>query len=267
MKHVSTALVALSRTKLITFYLAVSIHAALLSKNCVSCQNHTPFLFLPTCDRCCHEYLHRDCSLRVITIRMAGIRLGISPKDLSRIPAMLSIPGTYSVGHEVTYRKLFKLVSLMQTMKVGIAVHGKSFTLRNVGKLTRKQLRIAQRLACSSSECLSHDISTLSLYVNAPEDHLCGMTSAGLPPLRPKDVFENQLWGFGCRINFEKHHRTRELNCDTELVISGFWPDKGTFGNGVSSEIKVSISRIYKRVQWCEGSASKVRTGNSIWLV
>lgn len=47
-KYASTALIALSRTKLITSHTAATIYAALVSEKCVSCQNFAAFLFLPT---------------------------------------------------------------------------------------------------------------------------------------------------------------------------------------------------------------------------
>lgn len=50
-KQASMALNALNRTELITFHPVTSIHAALLSENCVSCQQFAPFLFLPTFER------------------------------------------------------------------------------------------------------------------------------------------------------------------------------------------------------------------------
>ena len=98
--------------EIITLHSPASIHTALLSDKCVSCKEYASFQFLPICEWCCCECLRRDPSLQVLIIRMTGICFGVSPKDLTRIPTMFNIPGTYSVGYTNTCRKRVKLVSL-----------------------------------------------------------------------------------------------------------------------------------------------------------
>lgn len=197
MKHASTALIALSRTKLISFRSIASIHAVLFLEDCVSCQKYAPFLFLPTCERCCYECLHRDRSLRVVTTQMAGICFGISPKDLRRIPAMLSIPGTYSVGHEVTRRRRVKLVSLKQVRELGIAMHGSDeamksfFTSRNAEKLASRARHTAGWFTASSSESRPRQSSTSSSYATNLTDQFCGVASSYFPSLGPNNILEN----------------------------------------------------------------------------
>ena len=226
-KHASKALIALSRTKLITFHSAASIYAVLHSENCLSCQNYGPFLFLPTCERCCYECLHRDRSLRVIPSQTARMCFGVSPKDLRRIPAMLSIPGTYSVGHGVTRRKSTKLVSLKQAKELGIAVHGSEeamsafVALQNAEKLTRRQLHVFQWLTAEYPKPLLHHPSNLPSFADTPDDGFCGMASIGFPSLQWNGVLENGLWCYGCRLKLDKFMCTVNLDSDTELLVSG----------------------------------------------
>lgn len=219
MKHASTALIALSRTKLIKFHTAAAIYAALLADKCVSCQKYAAFLFLPTCERCCYECLHAERSLRVITIRMAGICFGISPKGLGQISIMLNIPVRYLVGHSVTRRKRVRLVSLKQAEELGISVHGSREAMERVGvlkhasNLSLRQLLLAQWLTGSRS-------------ADPPDDDFCGMASIIFPSLRPNGELENGLWCGGCRIHMENYHRTGELDSDTQLLFSGRHPSR-----------------------------------------
>lgn len=157
MKHASTALVALSRTELITFHTAATVHAALLSDKCLSCQKYGAFLFLPTCERCCHECLITQGSLRVITIRKARTYFGVSRKNLRQIPTMLSMAMTSYVTYQ-THPTRLRLVSVKQARKLGISVHGSQEAMEGVGvsKLANTlgpyHMIRAQRLVRSDSD-------------------------------------------------------------------------------------------------------------------
>ncbi|KAG9228341.1 hypothetical protein BJ875DRAFT_489968 [Amylocarpus encephaloides] len=160
-KHAFTTLAAFGRTELITFHSAASIYTALLSEKCVACEQFAPFLFLPTSERCCYECLHRDRSLRVISSGMVRKCFGLMPKDLRRIPSMLSIPGTYSAK------------------ALGVAQHGSAevmehfVSLQNAGKLTTNEMHDVRWLT-------GHP-STIGSDANVPADRFCGMASTGFP--------------------------------------------------------------------------------------
>jgi len=221
-KYAFTALVALSRTDLIIHHSAASIHKALLSKKCVACDEFAPFLYLPTSERCCYECLHRDRSLRLITSGTARKCFGLTPKALRLIPSMVSIPGTYSVGHSITHRKRIRLYSLKQSKVLGVAQHGSVeamegfVTSQNIGKLTaRDKLKV---------RWLTGHPSTIGSDSNVPSDRFCGMASTVFPALQPNDVLEKGLWCLGCRVNFLNYQRTRILNAETRLLVSGADP-------------------------------------------
>ena len=262
-KHASTALVALNRTKLIISHPAVSIYAALHSRNCSSCKNYGPFLFLPTCERCCYECLRNNPSLRVITNRMAKIYFGVSPKDLRRIPAMLSVPGTYSVGYPVTHRKRTKLVSLKQAEELGVTVHGSEkamsefVALQNNGKLTLQQLHVVKWLKASFEKPQSHYQAESISYANTPNDRFCGMASVVFPSLRQNNVLENGLWCYGCRHKFENYYRTRELDSTTELRLAGAEPMKALMRPEYRARSK---SEFIGHVRECKGSEDYLQT-------
>ncbi|KAI9824126.1 MAG: hypothetical protein M1819_001081 [Sarea resinae] len=217
-KHASSALIALSRTRLLTCHSAAALYAALLSEQCICCGNYAPFLFLPTCERCCYRCLERDRSLRMLTVRMAKVYFGVSTKHLNQIPIMLSIPGTYSVGFTVSRRRRLRLVSQKQVRQLSLAVHGsqeamESFlTSQNAGKLTSFEMFDFQWLTDPSSGSQS------GWSTNYPNDQFCGMASTCFPSLRLGHGLQRGLWCVGCRLNLEHYSRTGIW--DAELLPS-----------------------------------------------
>lgn len=91
----------------------------------------------------------RPCGLYLLG-KIAKACFGVTPEQLCQIPAMLSIPGTYSVGCHNTRRKPVKLVSLKQAKELGIVVHGSKeametfVTSQNTRKLGRYRERTAE---------------------------------------------------------------------------------------------------------------------------
>ncbi len=208
--HASSALIAMNRTKLITAHSVAIIYAALLSEKCVSCQNYGPFLFLPTCERCCYECLDCDRALRVISMRTARNCFGISPKDLRRIPHLSTIPGTYDVGLELTRRRSVKLVSWKQARQLGIAVHGSEeamntfVTRQNVGKLTVTE---AYNVLWLTRPMLERQSYRTCMLENTPNDRFPGMGATNFPFLRPDKVLEDGLWCCGCEHSNSRRFR------------------------------------------------------------
>lgn len=256
MTHASTALIALSQTKLITFHSAATMYAALLSDRCISCQKYAAFLFLPTCERCCHQCLCQERSLRIISLRMAGICFGLSPKELGQIPIMLSIPGRYTMRQEITTRRRVRLVSLKQAKELGIFFHGSQEATKRAGvlektrKLSLRQLHLAQWLADSLSDSEPRNSSTPAQYIDAPDDNFGGMASIGFPSLRPNAGLENGLWCFGCQINYDRYRR-RELESERQLYNSGV--DLLGFFSGMVYEAR-SRSGFLEHVRDCRGA-------------
>jgi len=150
---------------------------------------------------------------------MARKCFGLMPKDLRRLPSMLSIPGTYSVGHRTTCNTRIRLFSLKQSKALGVAKYGsleameRFVTSRNAGKLTYTEVHDVRWLT-------GHP-STIGSCSNVPNDRYCGMASTGFPSLRPNNILENGVWCLGCRANFINYQRTRILDAETRLFVSG----------------------------------------------
>lgn len=225
MKRASMALTALSRTRLITFHSAATLHAALRSEECVSCQKYAPFLLLPTCERCCYDCLLRERSLRVITIQMAKTCFGVSATDLSQIPNMLSIRPKYllttDVDNENMDRYRVSLVSVKQAKQLGISIHKSEEAMERVsilkkaGDLSLPELCLARWLAGSTYDYEDQNSSLFMRIYGVPPDDFCGVASISFPSLRPNAELEHGLWCYGCKINSQNYSST----IDTERVL------------------------------------------------
>lgn len=210
MKHASTTLAALTRTELITYHTAATLHAALLAEKCVCCQKYGAYLFLPTCERCCYQCLHKDNYLRVISVSMAKTCYAISEEDLQQIPIMLNIPGRYSVGQVSTCRRQVRLVSLKQAKTLGLSIHGSQEVMHSL---------VATEINWPAVWLANPD-------ADFPLDNIyAGMASIPFPSLRPNGDLEGGLCCGGCKVYFEDHylHGALERKIYTDIFLSGTW--------------------------------------------
>lgn len=111
MEYAPQALAAIGRTGAITLHSVATIYSVLQSEECISCTGYGAFLFLLTCERCCWECLHRNQSLWVIPRALAGRCFALSQSQLSRLSAIRSVPGVYSVGHDISRQNGLRLVT------------------------------------------------------------------------------------------------------------------------------------------------------------
>lgn len=196
-KNAPAALIALSRTKLITCHSIASIYAALLTEKCVSCHHYGPFLFLPTCERCCIECLVEDRSFSVVSRLMAGFCFGVTLGQLRQIPAMLSLP-ELKLREVSKRRKPVTVVSVKQAKELGLAIHGSQEAMehftnsRNAAKLSYFQENDFQRL-------------TRPLIERFPyRNKFSGTASIAFPTLRRDGGLDKGLWCLGCFVCWDE---------------------------------------------------------------
>ncbi len=130
-EHAPLTLPALGQTRLISLHSAAALHVTLLSEQCISCGQYGAFLFLPRCERCCYECLLSNESLWVISLALAGNCFDVTPRQLKRIPTVLSISGVYSIGHRISRKTPLWLVSVMTAKGLGVVLHG---SIENIAK-------------------------------------------------------------------------------------------------------------------------------------
>lgn len=120
MRHTPKALAALGNIGLIRLHSAATIHASLRSKDCESCGDFGPFLFLPTCKRCCYLCLRENQSFWVVPLSVAEECFQLSASQARALPQMRSIPGRYRAKREVS-RLPLNLVCVGTAKELAIA--------------------------------------------------------------------------------------------------------------------------------------------------
>jgi hypothetical protein len=117
----SSTLIALGRTKTIKLHSAGLLRATLRSNHCVGCGRYPPYLSLLTCERICWEELWYNPSHWVITVEMAERCLGLSRKEIDKIPILSTIP-LESPNHPIRGSQE-QLVNFKAAKELAIRVH------------------------------------------------------------------------------------------------------------------------------------------------
>jgi hypothetical protein len=258
MEHAPHTLAALGQTGLIGLHTATVLHATLLSEICISCEEYGAFLFLPTCERCCYECLHRNQSLWVIPTALAGKCFDLMPHQLKEIPTMRSVPGVYSVGHRISRQRRLRLTSVKAAKELGTKVHvsmeniAKTPNASRGGKITEKELYMFQWLQNAPLQPLGRDPSMLPTKENTPSDDFCGMASVPFPSLMPNKELENGLWCRGCEQTFE-HYRLGYLgyNAVSDSMPPGCDPLRVLLGMQRRARSKAEF---LEHIKYCHGA-------------
>ena len=88
----------LSRTKVIALHSISKLDAVLQSDRCVSCGQHSAFLFILSAERCCSNCQGKIFSLLLIPLDVARQSLWFNKRLVSMLPKMRSIPQSYFIG-------------------------------------------------------------------------------------------------------------------------------------------------------------------------
>ncbi|EEQ28073.1 hypothetical protein McanCB56680_007125 [Microsporum canis] len=217
MKYTPDTLKALSETCLISFHSAEKLYTVLKSETCISCREFGPFLFLPTCDRCCYECLHYNQSLWVIPPSLAKQCFKLTQRDLKKIPLMQSIPGVYDIAHKDLRRGRLTLVSVKLVKEFAIRINGSVPTIdtsirHNMSDRVIKKMHTIKWFQETPLQPLPDNPSRLPSNGNVPDNGYGGMASMEFPSLLPNKVLEHGIWCRGCDWTFEQYRLGRIPN-------------------------------------------------------
>lgn len=126
MEYCPKVLAALGKTRLLQHHSAALVRQVLSEQKCVSCFEFGGFLFLPTCERICHDCLDKNYAFHLTDVSFAKKWFSLTSTQLQRIPIMRSIPGRYQLRPEAKseHRQPLQLVSVKQLLQLAIDVHG-----------------------------------------------------------------------------------------------------------------------------------------------
>ena len=197
-KHATKALLALSKSQVIEYHSAETLHSALRSENCNTCQSFAPFLYLLTCKRCCFNCVRSGGPLGLSSQRLVRVLFGLTPEEICRIPTLLNIPGTYFEDPISLHRERIGLVASKHIRELGIpaseeALKNYCSTLRALGRFPIPEIPSQERfeMGFDSRNCW---------HLYEPLDPFRGMGSVFFPILRQDQSLDDGLWCLGCHL-------------------------------------------------------------------
>lgn len=230
--HAGEALAALAGTGLIHVHPISDLDAALRSQACGTCGGgYGPFLFLPTCERCCWQCLQSSRDRLVVPPGVACKALGLAPDEVARkgVPLMQSIPGRYGIRQLHADRPV-ALVAVAQALELAVSRHGGSEAeLR--GDLLRRGVAGAGAHSARLLRRLLWDDGYLEGAVLVPDQgsslvgRYFGMAAVLLPSLSgagPEEQVEHGRWCRGCAWVYD---RRRRLSADVVARVVQTDPD------------------------------------------
>jgi hypothetical protein len=258
MTYAYPALVAFGMTGLLHWHSCSTLRSALSSESCVSCGLYGPFLFLPTCERCCYWCLCENHSLWLIPVSKAKTIFRLSAKDLKGIPTLHTVPGVYFVRRIHKRQRRVRLLSVKIAKRVAISIHGTETAveqLRCEKPCSKKDEILSHWMRKACLEPLIANPSKQPSRANTPDDMFCGMGSIRFPVLRretrPGNVIEEGYWCGGCQLIFERHKFNPWLLRSVEhLIPKGVNPSRVL--EGMAREAR-SRAQFLEHIKTCAG--------------
>ncbi|EFR00206.1 hypothetical protein MGYG_03209 [Nannizzia gypsea CBS 118893] len=247
MEHAPDTLTALGKSCLITAHSAAKLRAVLRTESCAWCSEYGPFLFLPTCERCCYECQRSNPSLWVMTADLARYCFKISTPKLREIPVMRSIYGVYDVSHELSRHRRLKLVSVRAAKELSLATSGSpAATVSN----QRNNAHLAHFQNAPLEPAAQDDESGVKSRINycSQTDECCGMGSICFPSLQPDNSVERGLWCRGC---FRASEQYRFSSLATGHAIQNVHPPRALIGTNLCARSK---KQFLEHIKNCDGS-------------
>lgn len=125
MAYAPKTLTALGKARLLKCHPAFLLRQSLYSDKCVSCSSFGVLLLLPTCERVCFWCMKENLSLRMTPVSHAMEVLGLTEKDLKKIPVMNAVAGIgYGHGGDYAIARPCRLVNVRQAKQLAVEKHG-----------------------------------------------------------------------------------------------------------------------------------------------
>ncbi|EZG08139.1 hypothetical protein H106_02625 [Trichophyton rubrum CBS 735.88] len=215
MEYIPDALKALGETRLIQLHSADKLRAVLQSEACVSCREYGPFLFLPTCERCCYTCLRYNQSLWVMPLSLAKQSFGLTLRDLKKLPLVKTVPGMYDLARGWSHRGSQTLVSVRHAKEYAMKINNGSLpdvdttiTPEMSDRMIRKMIAL-RWFREAPLEPLPDNPSRIPTRGGMPDNDCNGMASLPFPSLRRNKTLDHGFWCRGCDWMAEKYHRSR----------------------------------------------------------
>ncbi|EGE02277.1 hypothetical protein TEQG_08601 [Trichophyton equinum CBS 127.97] len=223
MEHAPDTLTALGKSCLITAHSAAKLRAVLRTESCVWCGEYGPFLFLPTCERCCYECQRSNPSLWVMTADLAKY-CSISRCQAARDPIM------------------------RVSMELSLTANASSPAAAPLNQRNNRHLAHFQNAPLAPEGQSNGPGVTSRIRYSSQTDECCGMGSICFPSLQPDDTVERGLWCRGC---FRASEQYRFSSPSTDLATRNVYPLRALIGTNLCARSKMQF---LEHIKHCDGS-------------
>lgn len=95
-EHAPEVLHVLAVTDVVSMFSANQVHAAFVNHRCAFCPNFGPYLYVPSCSRCCDQCLEQDRRTATISASDAAESICVPETLLKQLPLVKVMPKLYS---------------------------------------------------------------------------------------------------------------------------------------------------------------------------
>lgn len=201
--------------RLVTLHSATQLRAALRSERCVSCPHFGPYIFLPTCARCCWQCLRFNPGLRVLPGGEARRAFGLSREHLLRLPVVHAIRNQYMQDLKAS----LGLVSVSMAAELGVSVHGSSDALAKTAPASDEGEEFAAKARFLQGASGGYDPLVLKGLDAVPKDEYYTVASMPFPSLQETDAIEEGVLCRGCERTCKQYESGRLSDKDVSGII------------------------------------------------
>jgi hypothetical protein len=215
------ALVALNQTQIIQWYSSEKLYSVLQSESCVSCGEYAPYLFLPTCERCCYWCHQENQALWLVPLSKAKKLLGLKEKELKGMPIVRSLHGAQFIP-PIRRGARERLVAGKTIKKIAVAAHGSEYALAQFileQNYSINDKYLAMWIKNAPLEPLAANPSRLPIRQKRPTacNRYLGMGTIMYPTMLHGKEAEYGYWCLGCtawynNYRFDRHFPARVLD-------------------------------------------------------
>lgn len=210
-KLVLQPLVAMRKLGLIHLHTVDRLSATLRMGSCATCPQYGPFLFLPTCDRCCWQCLRTVAVRRVFPRKEAMKFFALEKHHVEKLTTIHVIPGNYDLSARPAPDNC-KLVAVKEARDLALAVHGSWEALAefveakySCGKHAYKGYFYLHNWLATPGQ----DPLLTPSDGRIPADDFSGVASIPFPSLSQSGELDNGLWCLGCHFMATAYIRMR----------------------------------------------------------
>ncbi|KAK8013072.1 hypothetical protein PG991_010447 [Apiospora marii] len=134
--HVPKTLKGLARLGIIGIHSVADLYGALQTDSCAVCGDCGPFLFLPTCQRCCWRCWKYHPAFRILEPRLAKRYYCLSKEDVAKLPVVHVRAGDIRYNlykSDFVFPNQGRAVSAKAAWDLGLVVHGSEEELIKAG--------------------------------------------------------------------------------------------------------------------------------------